>query len=197
MYEVEAARIQECAGRIAELREALNVERTKAEIADLEKAMSDPGFWDNPEAAQQTNQKLKSLRTAVVVPDEVCQEIEDAETLIAMAQEEGDDSMGEEIASLAGAVADKLGLLEIESLFADPRDSRNVILSIHPGAGGTESCDWAEMLYRMIMRFCERRGYTTDVIDYQPGDEASLLSGLDDHDRVLLKVRWDFLVDAE
>jgi len=84
--------------------------------------------------------------------------------------------MGPEIAELAERLEHSLHRLEVTSLFADPRDSKNAIVSIHPGAGGTESCDWAEMLYRMMTRFCERHEFATEVVDYQPGDEAGVKS---------------------
>src|SRR5690606_19825539 len=71
---------------------------------------------------------------------------------------------------------ERLSRLELTSLLSDPRDAKRAIVSIHPGAGGTESCDWAEMLYRMITRYCERSGFDIEVVDYQPGDEAGLKS---------------------
>ena len=176
MHEVEAALLEEYAERLAQLRKCLNVEGTKEQIALLEKQMATPGFWDDPEAAQKTMQKLKGLKGTVTAPDELQQELDDAQVLVQLAQEEEDESMATEIAELAHDLERELQRLEINSLFSDPRDSKNVLLSIHPGAGGTESCDWAEMLYRMILRFCERREFATEVLDYQPGDEAGLKS---------------------
>jgi len=176
MHEETAALIQGYQARLDELRKCLNVDGAKAQIAELERAMAAPDFWGDSEAAQRVAQKLKGLKDAVTAPEELQRELADAETLIEMVQEEQDVSLADEIAELAQALEDKLHRLEITSLFTDPRDSKNVILSLHPGAGGTESCDWAEMLYRMILRFCERREYLTEVLDYQPGDEAGLKS---------------------
>jgi peptide chain release factor 2 len=176
MYEIEAARIEEYIARLAELRRCLNVDGVKAQIAGLEHDMTATGFWDDPESAQKVLQKLKSLKDAVAAPDQIHRELEDAHVLVSLAQDEEDESLAHEILAEAETLEQKLRQLEINSLFTDPRDSKNVILSIHPGAGGTESCDWAEMLYRMVMRFCERREFVTEVVDYQPGEEAGIKS---------------------
>ncbi|MCK5862855.1 MAG: peptide chain release factor 2, partial [Candidatus Hydrogenedentes bacterium] len=104
------------------------------------------------------------------------QELDDAEVLIEMAAEEEDASVSTEITEQIKSIESKLYRLEMNSLFMDARDSHPAIVSIHPGAGGTESCDWAEMLYRMMTRFCEQRSFDIEVLDYQPGDEAGLKS---------------------
>jgi peptide chain release factor 2 len=96
--------------------------------------------------------------------------------LIEMAQEEDDESMAEEVASVTTDLEEKLAQVELQCMLNDPRDSKNAIVSIHPGAGGTESCDWAAMLYRMLLRFCERRDFKVDILDYQDGDEAGIKS---------------------
>ncbi len=176
MYEEEAESIRAFEARLKELRACLNVEGAKAQIRDLETIMSAPGFWDDPDSAQKTVQKLKSFKGLVAAPDELGREIEDAVVLVELAQEEGDPSMKNEIVELAKGLDEKLSRLELNSLFCDPRDEKNVILSIHPGAGGTESCDWAEMLFRMILRWCESNEYAVEVVEYQPGDEAGLKS---------------------
>jgi peptide chain release factor 2 len=176
VYEIEAARIDEYVARLTELRRCLNVDGIKTQIAGFEHDMTAAGFWDDVESAQKVLQKLKSLKAGVAAPDQLQRELEDASVLIVLAQEEEDPSLAQEILAQGDVLDQKLRQLEITSLFADPRDSRNVILSIHPGAGGTESCDWAEMLYRMIMRFSERRGFVTEVADYQPGEEAGIKS---------------------
>ena len=176
MYEIEAARTEACVARLAELRRCLNVDGIKTQIAALEHDMTATSFWDDPESAQKLLQKLKVLKAAVAAPDRIHRELEDARVLVQLAQEEHDESLGKEIFDQTDSLEQKLRQLEITSLFNDPRDSKAVILSIHPGAGGTESCDWAEMLYRMVMRFCERREYVAEVVDYQPGEEAGIKS---------------------
>ncbi len=176
MYESETETIQSYAARLKELRACLNTEQVTKDIKEVEGIMSAPGFWDAPEQAQKTVQRLKALKAVVAAPDELQREVDDAETLIEMAAEEEDPSIEAEIAGHLASVEKKLGQLELNSLFMDLRDSHPAIVSIHPGAGGTESCDWAEMLYRMITRFCEQREFEIEVLDYQPGDEAGLKS---------------------
>jgi peptide chain release factor 2 len=176
MYEEEAARVEALATRLQELRVCLNVEGAKNEIARLEKEMAGTGFWGDQETAQRVMQKLKGCKAAVAGPDELKREMEDAQFLVHLASEEHDASMGQELAALAESLEEKLKRIELTSLFSDPRDERNVMLSIHPGAGGTESCDWADMLLRMILRFCERRQFDVEVVDVQPGEEAGIKS---------------------
>ena len=176
MLEQEAQRIEEFAERLGELRRCLNTEKTKAEVAQLEREMSAPGFWDDPDRAQKTVQRLKGLKAAVTEPEALEGDIEDARVLVSLAQEEGDDALADEVNALADALEQRLRRVEISSLFTDPRDPKNAIVNVHPGAGGTESCDWADMLYRMVLRYCERHDYAIEVIDMQPGEEAGLKS---------------------
>jgi len=176
MYENESLAIQEYASRLKELRNCLNVDQVKHDITATESLMSIPGFWDNQEDAQKTMQRLKGLKAVVTAPDDLQREIDDTLVLIEMAAEEDDPSVAAEIAEQLGDINRKLHRLEMNSLFMDARDGNPAIVNIHPGAGGTESCDWAEMLYRMITRFCEQRSFELEVLDYQPGDEAGLKS---------------------
>ena len=176
MYELETARVKDALARLNELRKCLNVEGTKNRIAKLEEEMSAQDFWDDPESAQKVVQRLKVLKNAISAPDDLFKEYEDAQVLVELAQEAEDESMGDEIQTTLSPLEERLHHLELNSLFTDPRDSKNAIISVHPGAGGTESCDWASMLFRMIMRFCERREFVTEVIDFLEGDEAGLKS---------------------
>ncbi len=176
MYELEVDEIKGFQRRLSELRTCLNVDNTKRQIADLEKVMSVQGFWDDPESAQKVVQEMKALKRVVGAPDDLHRELEEAEVLLQMAQEEEDASMASEIDALRERLGKDLHTLEIASLFSDPRDTKPVILSIHPGAGGTESCDWASMLFRMITRYCEVKGFEYEVLDFLPGEEAGLKS---------------------
>jgi len=176
MYEDEFLRLKEYQVRLDELRKCLNVDGTKAQIAKLEKQMSAPGFWDDPDKAQKVHQSIKHLQASVEAPDALAQELEDALVLTELAQTEEDASLGPEVAELSGVVEERLKRLELTSLFTDLRDTKPAIVNVHSGAGGTESCDWASMLYRMIVRWCERHEYALELMDYQPGDEAGLKS---------------------
>jgi peptide chain release factor 2 len=102
--------------------------------------------------------------------------VEDVQTLIELAEEAEDESMRSEIQEQMESLEKKIDRLEMNSLFTDPRDDNAALISIHPGAGGTESCDWADMLYRMITRFCEQRDLEVEILYHQPGDEAGLKS---------------------
>jgi peptide chain release factor 2 len=176
MYEEETQEITGFVARLTELRKCLNVEGTTHQIGELEKTMAVQGFWDDPESAQKIVKKLKDLKRIVNAPDELQAELDDAEVLVSMAAEEEDATLVEEINALREDLGKRLGRLELNSLFMDPRDSKPAIVSIHPGAGGTESCDWADMLYRMLLRFCEQSDFEVDIMEYQPGDEAGLKS---------------------
>ncbi len=176
MYEDEAVQMKELGQRLGELVKCLNVAEAKKQIDRFESEMGAPGFWDDNEHAQKVLKQLKVYKSAISAPDALHKEIEDAQVLVELAQEAEDESMAKEILELREGIESRLNQLELNSLLSDPRDSKNVILSIHPGAGGTESCDWAGMLYRMLTRFCERREFDVEVIDYQPGDEAGIKS---------------------
>ncbi|HOV59808.1 MAG TPA: peptide chain release factor 2 [Candidatus Hydrogenedentes bacterium] len=176
MYETELEKLESFSKRLEELRACLNVDGVRHEIMTVEAAMAAPGFWDDQETAQRTVQKLKALRSVVDAPDQLSRELEDALTLLEMGREAEDESLGPELLSMIENIEGKLHQLELNSLFQDPRDSKTALVSFHPGAGGTESCDWAEMLYRMITRYCEMKGFDVEVLDYQPGEEAGLKS---------------------
>lgn len=176
MYEIEVEEVKNYRQRLNELRACINVEGTRRRIAEIEARMGMTGFWDDPESAQKVVQELKAFKNAVTAPDELQREIDDAIELFEIAAEEEDGSLAAEISSLQNSLEQKLQRLEINSLFTDPRDEKNAIVSIHPGAGGTESCDWADMLFRMVMRFCELHEFQTEVVDFLPGEEAGLKS---------------------
>jgi peptide chain release factor 2 len=176
MYEEEAGKIEGFVARLTDLRTALNVEDVRQKIATVESEMAQPNFWDDPESAQGVVQKLKGLKSTIEAPEDLMVDLEDGQTLVEMAREENDESMAEEVSAIAIELEEKITQVELQCMLSDPRDSKNAIVSIHPGAGGTESCDWAGMLYRMLLRFCERREFKVEVLDYQVGDEAGIKS---------------------
>ncbi len=176
MYEEELQQIETYVVRFQELRRCLNVDGIKQEIANLEAQCTTDGFWNDPETAQKVMQRIKNLKTTVEEPDKLGNQLDDARVLIELASAEQDESMHDEIIAELKKIGERLDKLEITSLFSDPRDPRPAIVNIHPGAGGTESCDWASMLYRMIVRYCERKEFTVELLDYQPGEEAGLKS---------------------
>lgn len=145
-------------------------------MAALEKEIEAPDFWDNPEIAQQTMQKLTAMRHKMERFREVEVMVEDGETLYEMSKEEDDEELLQEAVDSVAATMVVLEQFELETLLNGKYDSNNAIISIHPGAGGTESQDWADMLYRMYVRWAERRGYGVTLLDYLAGEEAGIKS---------------------
>lgn len=138
--------------------------------------MAEPDFWDKPEEAQQIMQKITVLRSKIDRFNELKTMLEDAETLYEMAKEENDDSLLNEAAQALEPAMQALEAFELETLLNGKYDRNNAIISIHPGAGGTESQDWADMLYRMYVRWAERHGFGVTLLDFLAGEEAGIKS---------------------
>jgi len=138
--------------------------------------MAEAGFWDNPEEAQKVNQKIASLNRLLERWQKIQTLCDDAEVLIQLGLEEGDESLEEEAKGLLAQLSEMVSSLELEQLLSGPYDANSAILSIHPGAGGTESQDWASMLLRMYTCWAEANGYTVQTLDFLPGDEAGIKS---------------------
>lgn len=139
--------------------------------------MSQPDFWDNQERAQKTIAEVNRLKTSIAGLIEFRSKVEDAEAMAELLAESGDGTDSPDAIELERSVSEldgKMDDLEIQSFLTGPHDHANAIVSIHAGAGGTESCDWAEMLFRMYTRWAEGRGFQVEVQDLQPGDEAGL-----------------------
>ena len=176
MYEEAARAVDDYRQRLGALRACLKVDAARARIEVLEAPMSSAGFWDDSEAAQKVVLELKALKASITAPDTLERELQDFGDFVGMAQEENDESFGDEIEAAREKLEKQLHQIELASLFTDPRDTKPALVSVHPGAGGTESCDWASMLYRMITRYCDSLGFVVEVLVYQDGDEAGLKS---------------------
>jgi len=138
--------------------------------------MSRPGFWNNPEAAQKVVARLKTLKAVVAPIREFEQRIEDLSVLYELATEEDSAEHLDEAATGAEKLTADLERLELRTLLSGPHDAGGCYFSIHAGAGGTESCDWAEMLVRMYLRYFERSGYSAAEVDRTDGEEAGVRS---------------------
>lgn len=139
--------------------------------------MAEPGFWDDQENAQKTIAKMNRLKRVVSGMTTFHDKLEDLNTLAELVEEEEPETEGEysrELSKTAESLFAELEELEIASFLNGPHDRSNAFLTIHSGAGGTESCDWAEMLYRMYTRWAERNGFEVEVQDLQQGEEAGL-----------------------
>lgn len=136
--------------------------------------MAEPDFWDNLEEAQKIGKRNTFLKSKIEAFEKLVQRYEDIQVMYELGQEEEEYWQEAEEAMLK--LQQELAERELELLFNDKYDDSNVILSLHPGAGGTESQDWTEMLLRMYTRWAERRGFGVEILDYLPGDEAGVKS---------------------
>ncbi len=142
----------------------------------MEREMEDPGFWDNPESSNKKMKELKNMKDTVGGFHKLETQYEDILTLIQMGYEENDDSLIPEIAGELEEFKTEFDTLRIGTLLSGEYDKNNAILKLNAGAGGTESCDWCGMLYRMYTRWAERKGFEIDVLDFLDGDEAGIKS---------------------
>ncbi len=136
--------------------------------------MAEPGFWNDREKAQKRLQRLNRLKTEISLCEGIQAKVDDVSVLIELAEEEQDEGMDAEIVETLSRVSEEIDDLELKTLMAGEFDRNNAILSIHAGAGGTESCDWAQMLLRMYNRWAERRNYAWRIFDCLPGEEAGV-----------------------
>ncbi len=144
-------------------------------VEELNQERMDPDFWDDPDRAREIEKRIAREEEWIEAWEDVKEQAEDIETLQLLSEEEGED-MSDEIAAEARRLEKKLDRLELESLLDDPDDERNAILEINPGAGGTESQDWAEMLLRMYMRWAEEQDCEVELVHQQSGEEAGIKS---------------------
>ena len=161
---------------LEDLSGSLALEAKKERIDQLELNMEEPGFWDNVEESQNVMKEVKSLKGVVEEYDDLKTKYEDIETLIDMAEEDEDADLIEEATALMDEFEKTYEELRISTLLTGEYDKDDAILTLHAGAGGTESCDWAGMLYRMFTRWAGKKGYGTEVLDYLDGDEAGIKS---------------------
>ncbi len=138
--------------------------------------MEAPDFWTNPERSQKMTKELKSLKQDVQTYDELASKAEDIETMIEMGYEENDASLIPEIEEMLDDFEQSLEEIRMKTLLSGEFDADNAVVTLHPGAGGTEACDWTSMLYRMYTRWAAAKGYAVEVLDYQDGDEAGIKS---------------------
>ena len=138
--------------------------------------MEAPGFWDDPDISNQKMKELKNLKDIVDTINGLESQYEDIETLIEMGNEEEDAQLAADIRQELDDFISKYEDIRISTLLSEEYDSDNAILKLNAGAGGTESCDWCSMLYRMYTRWAERKGFSVEVLDYLDGDEAGIKS---------------------
>jgi len=135
-----------------------------------------PDFWNDPKKAQAVNRKRSGFEQKVEMIEKLSRDVSDSTEMLEMGAAEKDESIIEEIAKQLPAIEERLRTAELGRMLSGQVDHANAILSIHPGAGGVDAKDWGQMLMRMYMRFCERHGYKTEIVDFEDGDEAGINS---------------------
>ena len=161
---------------LKELKASLDLESKGNRIEELSRLMEEPDFWNDPEKSRKQSQELGSLKEDVNTFTDLETKYSDMLDLIDIANEENDESMADEIKGDFEAFREKFESIRIKTLLSDEYDNYNAIMRLNAGAGGTESCDWCAMLYRMYTRWAERHGFTIEELDSLEGDEAGYKS---------------------
>jgi peptide chain release factor 2 len=161
---------------LALVRLSLDWERALRRLDELNARVQDPTLWDNPKQAQAISREQKTLETAVNTVNEIAAEMADAVEFIEMGEAEGEESIVEDGLKTLERLADRADADKVQALLSGEADGNDTYLEIHAGAGGTESQDWAEMLFRMYGRWAERRGFKVETVEYQAGEQAGIKS---------------------
>ncbi|HYO62728.1 MAG TPA: peptide chain release factor 2 [Pyrinomonadaceae bacterium] len=161
--------------RVEQLGGFFDVASKREELKRMEDAASAPDFWNDQEAAQKLLQQRSRTERVVGRHEQFESEVADAAVLLEFAEAEDAESL-RELRALLARLEREIAEAETEMLLGGESDALNAICTVHPGAGGTESQDWAEMLLRMYLKWAERRGFKTEILDYQPGEEAGIKS---------------------
>lgn len=165
---------EELRRRIDEAHDYLQIEDLRNRRPQLETEAARPDLWDDPETARRVTRELNSVMADLETFDGLRRELEDLETLVELAHEEGDASLEGEIRDASGRLEAQLGELELRSLFTGEHDEVDAVCEIHSGEGGTDAQDWAEMLLRMYLRWADRRGFQVELDEASAGQEAGI-----------------------
>ncbi|HZX63836.1 MAG TPA: peptide chain release factor 2 [Myxococcales bacterium] len=166
--------LSELTRRLDALRGSLDIDRKRARVELIERESVQPGFWDDQKKAQSLGKEKSLLTNALAQFEREKGRVDDALALWELAEEADDPQAREEAKVAAAEAASGIERLELTRMLSGPQDHLNAIVEINAGAGGTESQDWAQMLYRMYTRYAERKGWEVDPGDFQPGEEAGL-----------------------
>ena len=166
--------IKELRFKLDGIGESLNLPKLTEEKERLTAEQHHPDFWNDVKRAQQISQRAKNIEDKIDGYGKLCKRLADVSDLLELC--ENDEAMLAETAAELSAILQEVNALHIATLLSGKYDANNAILTLHAGAGGTEAQDWVQMLYRMYTRYCERRGYRIEVLDYLDGDEAGIKS---------------------
>ena len=145
-------------------------------VEEKEQQTKEPEFWNDRNKAEEVLKEIKDLKEIIDTVESIKKDITSSKELLELAELENDEEIYNELVSNIRDLESRTNNIKILLLLNGPYDKNDCILEIHPGAGGTESCDWASMLYRMYLRWCEKKGYKITLLDYQAGDEAGIKS---------------------
>ncbi|QQS99179.1 peptide chain release factor 2 [Peribacillus psychrosaccharolyticus] len=168
--------LEKTARRLTDFRGSLDLEEKEARIAELENEMTHPDFWNDQQAAQTVINETNALKETVGELAELNDSYENLDLTFELVKEESDEELQAELEEEIMVLSKKMNDFELQLLLSEEYDSKNAILELHPGAGGTESQDWGSMLLRMYTRWGEKRGFKVETLDYLPGDEAGIKS---------------------
>ncbi|MBE6878069.1 MAG: peptide chain release factor 2 [Ruminococcaceae bacterium] len=163
-------------GQIDDLKDAVSYNQILMEIEKLEVDTQNPDFWANPEKQAKVFSQIKVLKDKKQSVDDIITAVDDIEAMIELYEELGDESLEGDIISTGENLTEQIEMLRLRNLLTGEYDKNNAIITLHAGAGGTESQDWCEMLFRMYGKYCAKAGYKTTTIDYLEGDEAGIKS---------------------
>jgi len=164
------------AARVAELESFLKLDALEGELAKLEQAMTADDFWNDKDSAQRTMSEVNRIKSVINPFRDLQQRVEDVDVMIELAKEEGDEQAAREVVGELRAMESALAEFELRQFLSGEFDGGGAFMTIHAGAGGTESCDWADMLFRMYKRWAERKGFKTETLDVTDGDGAGIRS---------------------
>ncbi|HBI72757.1 MAG TPA: peptide chain release factor 2 [Lachnospiraceae bacterium] len=159
-----------------EMGDSLDLADKNNRIKEIEQIMEEPGFWDDADKTQALMKELKNLKDTVETFHQLKTRYEDVETLIQIGYEENDPSLLPEVSEAMDEFIQRMEELKLKTLLSEEYDRCNAILTLHAGAGGTESCDWAGMLSRMYQKWADKKGFQVEILDFLDGEEAGLKS---------------------
>ena len=168
--------LQDLLSNLLSLEDALGLPRLREEVEMLEHKSAEPGFWDDMQNAQKITQRMAALKAKDENYQKLRARCEDTSALIELGDEAEDVSLVAEVQGELDGIRGEIETMRLSTLLTGEYDGHNAILTFHPGSGGTEAQDWAEMLFRMYNRWAERRGFKVTTLDYLDGDEAGLKS---------------------
>ena len=169
-------KIQGMRAILKEAEYALDIEHLRPRLAELEKEQEDPSVWQDLERSTKIGREIAGLRNKITAYEKGATALSDAEDVVDLIEETEDESLIAELDEMLATAEKDIEDMRIRAILKGPYDSHNAMLTLHAGAGGTEACDWCQMLYRMYCRYCEKMGFKVYELDREAGDGAGFKS---------------------